>query len=450
MNKLYTLMIGMTLGAVGFGQVIFESDLSTWAAGDPVDWMGSKTSFASADVVEQTFGAMHGTSMAQLFNATDSHKRFTTDDVTVTGGETYEVKIWLTGTPGSELRTGFYDATNDSYNTYGTYFDVFAETGGDITMLSQTVVVPATCMSGQFILSVRNTDAVVGVVIDSVSIAVTAPVVAEEVSIYDIQYSTTAPYVSDYAGMTVATSGIVTGVFITGADAERFFIQDGDGAWNGIYVYDNGTPLALGDSVTVTGNVVEFFELTEINAVTSIVVHSSGNPMPTPVEVTTGEVANEEYEGVLVKVVDAKCTNDDAGFGQFEVNDDSGLRLIDDEMFSYTPTIGNYYSITGVTFLSFGDVKIYPRMLSDIEVTGYNSIDEQTAKFNIYPNPATEFVTFDIPQSAAVSIYALTGELIYTANGNVQKVDLTDLSAGVYQVVITSNESTTTQQLVVQ
>ena len=141
-------------------------------------------------------------------------------------------------------------------------------------MLTQTVVVPATCTNGQFILSVRNTDAIVGLVVDSVSIAVTEPVVAELVSIYDIQYSTTAPYVSDYAGMTVATSGIVTGVFITGGDADRFFIQDGAGAWNGIYVYENGTPLSIGDSVTVTGNVVEFFELTEINAVTSIIVHS--------------------------------------------------------------------------------------------------------------------------------------------------------------------------------
>lgn len=450
MNKLYTLMIGMTLGAASFGQVVFESDLSSWADGDPTDWMGSKTSFASADVVEQTIGVMYGTSLAQLLNPTTSHKRFTTQDVAVVGGETYEIKMWVNGAPGSELRTGFYDATNDTYNTYGTYFDVYTETGGVTTMLTQTVVVPASCANGQFILSVRNTDAVIGLVVDSVSIAVTEPVVAEEVSIYDIQYSTTAPYVSDYSGMTVATSGIVTGVFITGGDADRFFIQDGDGAWNGIYVYENGTPLALGDSVTVTGNVVEFFELTEINAVTSIVVHSSGNPMPTPVEILTSEAANEEYEGVLVKVVDAKCTNDDAGFGQFEVNDDSGVRLIDDEMFSYTPTIGNYYSITGVTFLSFGDVKIYPRMLSDIEVTGYNSIDENELTFSIYPNPATEFVTFNVSQTAAVSIYALTGELVYSANGNVKTIDVSAFATGVYQVVITENEISSTAQLVVQ
>ncbi len=450
MNKLYTLIIGLTVGAASFGQVVVESDLSSWTAGLPDGWMGSKSSIAPGDVAEQTFGAMHGTSMAQLFNPTTSHKRFTTQDVAVTGGETYEVKIWMTGTPGSELRTGFYDATNDSYNTYGAYFDVFAETGGDITMLSQTVVVAPTCTNGQFILSLRNTDDVVGIVIDSVSIAVTAPVVAEEVSIYDIQYSTTAPYISDYADMVVATSGIVTGVFMTGADTDRFFIQDGDGAWNGIYVYENGTPLSLGDSVTVTGTVVEFFELTEINAVTSIVVHSSDNALPTPVEIMTSEASNEEYEGVLVKVMDAACTNDDAGFGQFEVNDGSGARLIDDEMFAYSPVIGNYYAITGVTFLSFGDVKIYPRMIEDIEVTGYAGIEENASAISLYPNPANTFVKITAAADATIVIYSMTGEVVYSANGNVNMVDVSEFATGVYQVMISTATATATERLIVQ
>lgn len=450
MNKLYTLALGLTLGAASFGQVIFESDLSSWTAGDPDGMMGSKTTIASADVVEQTFGAMHGTSMAQLFNPTTSHKRFTTQDLAVTGGETYEIKMWMTGTPGSELRTGFYDGTNDSYNTYGGYFDVYVETGGDLTMLSQTVTVAPSCTTGQFILSLRNTDALVGIVIDSISIAVTAPVVAEPVAIYDIQYSTTAPYISDYADMVVATSGIVTGVFLTGADAGRFFIQDGDGAWNGIYIYDNGTPLSLGDSVTVTGTVVEFFELTEINAVTSIVVHSSDNAMPVAVDILTSEATNEEYEGVLVRVVDAICTNDDAGFGQFEVNDGSGVRLIDDEMFSYTPTIGNYYSVRGVTNLSFGEVKIYPRMIEDIEVTGYASITENQLSVSLYPNPATTFVKITVAADANVVIYNMTGEVVYSANGNVNTIDVSDFATGMYQVMISTNEGTRTEKLIVQ
>ena len=39
MNKLYTLILGLSFGAISFGQVVFESNLSSWDAGDPTDWM---------------------------------------------------------------------------------------------------------------------------------------------------------------------------------------------------------------------------------------------------------------------------------------------------------------------------------------------------------------------------------------------------------------------------
>lgn len=450
MNKFYTLIAALSLGMVSYGQIIFESDLSSWTAGDPDGWMGVKTNISSDNVVEQTIGVEHGTSMAQLFNSTGSHVRFTTEALPVTEGETYEIKMWVTGTPGSELRTAFYDATNDAFGTYNTYFDVYTETGGDLTMLSQTVTIPSGCTSGEFILSLRNTDDVVGILVDSVSIGIGEPVEVEEVSIYDIQYSTDVDFVSPYAGEVVTTRGIVTGVFLFGGDEGRFFIQDGSGAWNGIYVYENGTTLALGDSVAVTGTVTEFFTLTEMTSVTSINIISSGNPMPAAVEVSTADVALEEYEGVLVKVTNAKCTNDDAGFGQFEVDDNTGLRLIDDEMFSYTAAIGTYYNITGVAFLSFGDTKIYPRMIEDIEVTGYAGIEENNAEVAIYPNPANDFVRITSTPNASISIYSMTGELVYNAPNNQTTVDVSALESGIYQVVITDNQNTTTQQLVIK
>lgn len=450
MTKLFTLLSCLTIGAASFGQVVFQSDLSSWTAGDPDGFMGSKTSFTSDNVNEVMIGAMAGTSMAQLINDSGSHKRFTTEGTTVTGGETYEIKMWVTGTEGSELRTAFYDVTNDAFGTYNPYFDVFAETGGDLEMLTQTVTVPADCDEGEFIISVRNTDDLVGIVIDSVAIAVTEPDVVEEVSIYDIQFATEAPFASPLEGEVVATRGIVTGIFMFGGDEGRFFIQDGSGPWNGVYVYENGTELELGDSVIVTGLITEFFELTEITSVSSIEIVSSGNPMPAAVEVPTGEVAEEQYEGILVQVVDAECVNDDAGFGQFEVNDGTGVRLIDDEMFAFTATVGNYYSITGVNFLSFGDVKVYPRMLSDIETTGFTGIEENASEFSIYPNPAADFVTVTVSATATVAIYTMTGSAVYTANGNVNTIDVSSLDAGVYQIIVTDNGTRSTEKLIVR
>lgn len=447
MNKLFTLVLTTMLGAASFGQVIFESDLSSWTAGLPDGWMGSKSNIAPSNVTETMVGAEHGTSMALLKNASPDHKRFTTENLTVVGGTTYEIKMWITGTEGCELRTAFYNADADAFLYPNGYLDIFAETSGDLTMLSQTITVPATCTNGEFILSIRNTDDLVGIALDSVSIAETEPVEPTLVSIYDIQYSTVPPYISDFEGEVVTTSGIVTGLFMFGADEGRFFIQDGDGAWNGIYVYEAGTAVALGDFVEVTGTISEFFELTEITSVVGINIISSGNPMPAPAVVSTADVQLEEYEGVLVKVTGAKCINDDAGFGQFEVADGSEVaRLIDDEMFSYTPVLGTYYNITGVTFLSFGDVKMYPRMLSDIEVAGSSSVAENELITAVYPNPASTILTVQVPTEAIVTIYSMTGQLIYTGTGNSKTIDVSNFSKGVYQLVVTLNDEVSTAQ----
>ena len=229
-----------------------------------------------------------------------------------------------------------------------------------------------------------------------------------------------------------------------------FFIQDGTGAWNGIYVYENETPVNIGDEVIVVGIVDEFYELTELTSITSVTVVSSGNPLPAAVEVSTGDVSNEEYEGILVKVSNSKCTNDDAGFGQFELNDGTGARLIDDEMFSYAAVTGNYYDVTGVNFLSFGDVKIFPRSIADIVVTGYASVSENEIELSIYPNPAKEFVTINTANNSTVAIYTITGELVYAGNSIAKTIDVSALTTGIYSVVVTTENNTSSTRLIVE
>ena len=62
-----------------------------------------------------------------------------------------------------------------------------------------------------------------------------------------------------FNGQTVLLRGLVTGVY-----GSNTSIQDGDGAWSGIFVYVNGgllddtTQVALGDSVLVQGTVGSF------------------------------------------------------------------------------------------------------------------------------------------------------------------------------------------------
>ncbi len=65
-----------------------------------------------------------------------------------------------------------------------------------------------------------------------------------------------------------------------------------------------------GDSVTITGTLVNYKGLLEMNPLTVVVVMSSGNPLPDPIVLTPAQVG-ETYEGRLVQINDVSFN--DAG-----------------------------------------------------------------------------------------------------------------------------------------
>ena len=175
--------------------------------------------------------------------------------------------------------------------------------------------------------------------------------------------------VSPFEGQVVTTTGIVTASFITGSNpTTAYFIQDGVGQRSGIYVYDGTFQPSVGDEIEITATVDEFFDLTELVDVTELIVLSSGNELPEPVLVSTNEAASEDYESVLVRVESAVCTNDDIGFGEFEVNDGSGPLAVDDLIYLHLASEGISYNITSPLYYSFGAFKMIPRGEEDIEV----------------------------------------------------------------------------------
>ena len=167
---------------------------------------------------------------------------------------------------------------------------------------------------------------------------------------------------SPFDTQVVTTNGIVTGVFDDG-----FFIQDGTGAWNGLYVFDDSESPAVGDDVTITGTVDEFYGLTELVNVSAMTVNSSGNASPTPVVLSTMDANQEAYECVLV-TVEGECTNADLGFGEFELDDGSGACRVDDLLFLFSAQETLMYNVTGLNYYSFGDFKIVPRDEDDVLV----------------------------------------------------------------------------------
>ena len=180
----------------------------------------------------------------------------------------------------------------------------------------------------------------------------------QQLRIHDIQG---AAFKSPLAGQTVSdVPGVVTGVRATGA-SRGYWMQDPDpdadpATSEGIFVYTGGTPaVAIGDAVTVSGTVSDYYPLfsgetvattsnlsiTELGSATTTVV-SSGNPLPDPVvlgpdnvpdlyapDLGGGNIENtpldptrsaldfyESLEGMRVAIHDARVVGPSNDFGE--------------------------------------------------------------------------------------------------------------------------------------
>lgn len=162
---------------------------------------------------------------------------------------------------------------------------------------------------------------------------------------------------SPWEGMVVTTTGIVTYIELDDNDGtlehRAFYLQNGSGAWNGVYVFENDPSVEVGQELMITGTVEEFFGGTQISDLSSMEVLSSDNSLPDAVEISTNEIASEMYEGVLVSISDAEALSND-GFGVFSVDDGSGSgnihRPID---IVYDITVGDLYNVAGPVSYSF-------------------------------------------------------------------------------------------------
>lgn len=199
-------------------------------------------------------------------------------------------------------------------------------------------------------------------------IGVTPALAADFVSIYGIQYTTDPNGDSDYVGQEVTTQGIVTAFFYDGGNRYTF-IQDGTGPWSGLLLYKPDGYVNVGDLLEVTGTVSEYNGLTEI-AFGIATVLSSGNELPAPEVLSSGDVSQEQWESVLVRVENVTVTDDDLGYGEWEVDDTSGGARVDDlGDYGYSPTNGDLLDfVQGPLFYGYGDFKIEPRDDDDISV----------------------------------------------------------------------------------
>jgi len=263
------------------------------------------------------------------------------------------------------------------------------------------------------------------------------------VSIYDIQFTVDPNGDSPELGNVVMTKGVVTGVVVNGAPG-TFFIQDGNGAWNGLYIFESGTTVARGDSVEVTGTVDEFNNTTELISVTNVTVLNSGNTLPTPAILTTGNANTEDWEGVLIQVLNAPCTGNTAGFGLWDLNDGSGIIQADDDIFPYalSANVGTSYNVTGIGHYSFSAYKILPRDANDISIaSGINELGSFTV--SVYPNPVKNIINFELNINIfTVTLINVTGKIIKRSHSTNNKLVISteNIDNGIYFYSVSDND----------
>lgn len=180
-------------------------------------------------------------------------------------------------------------------------------------------------------------------------------------SIYDIQGQQDS---SPYDGQVVSTTGIVTANF-----GSSYFLQNGPGAWNGLFIYDPGRNPSVGDSLVLTGTVDEYYGKTELKSITGYYYISGNHGLPEPVNISCVE-AVEPYEGVIIRVDNALCTDAlyQANYYMWTVNDGtSDLLIHNTSVFEYEPTEGDVYVITGPLDYDFDEWKIQLRFETDVQ-----------------------------------------------------------------------------------
>ena len=329
------------------------------------------------------------------------------------GGDGYQ------DAPGGFDPGSWIGAARDTYFAYGETVDV------DFPVGETTVTLTVTDDSGLTATEVTT-------------VTVTEYVVPT-LTIYEIQGQAD---VSPFAGQVVETSGIVTATDGGGKN----FIQDGAGAWNGIYIYDYSNTYTVGDDITIVALANEYYDQTQLKDVVSVVVESSGNAAPAAAVLTTFGVNDEAYEGVLVAVEGAECTNVDLGNGEWEINDGTGAVVVDDMYFAYTPVATKIYNVTGAVAFSYGAYKIEPRDEGDvIDVTPAENHAPVAVAGDDFEVMATEtgFVTVALDGSAS---YDIDGDaLTYSWMLDAIEVATTasfdyELGVGVFTFTLTVND----------
>lgn len=315
-------------------------------------------------------------------------------------------------------------------------------------------------------------------------------------TIYDIQYvpqaiiqGTSTWNESGYNNLAVTgVKGVVTSSV---GDLGYIFIQEsGKTAWAGIQVIGDATvnTLNVGDSVTISGDVTEYFGHTQIKNATAV-KHTSGNPvipvmLPVATMTDTMSLNLEAYESMFLRyeetgglyVVNALVDGVNAnhkgdwrvGADQFDPN--RGVRIltgratnnifsslncayvnditwqVTDGAMNVTPIVVTsgmqVNSIQGIMMYQWSTVKVLPRNTADVDII---TSKEKFATKNIsfYPNPVQNQLFVNVEGKGTIVIFDINGkEVMKTSVENgTNNISTSNLNNGTYMLQLIQNDT---------
>jgi len=259
--------------------------------------------------------------------------------------------------------------------------------------------------------------------------------------IYDIQSGS----IPDSTPVTIR--GIVTAGTGETPDASglSIYIQDGQGQYSGINVYAPSDTVSRGDSIEVSGRYVEYYGKTEIENVSSVTILGTGVSLPNPEILTLDQADWEPWEGVLIQVQSVTVSDDDAGYGEWDVSDGTNTFRIDNsysDHYTYTPVVNDLIGyITGPLNYSYSNYKLIPRDDDDIVLGGG---PPSVTDISINPSSPTESdevtVSTIITDDGSISSATLT----YNTGSDDVAVTMNNTSGDTYSETIPAQSAGTT------
>lgn len=320
------------------------------------------------------------------------------------------------------------------------------------------------------------------------------------IAITDIQSTPFTNGRSGYLGAAgVTVNGIVTAdtgdIDLNAAGAVPWYIQSSNQPWSGMWITGADSVLKgirRGDSVSVTGTVLETNDVTVLGSVSAVSKLGSGKTLPSPVVRQTGSfslgISNgnptaEQWEGMVVRFNNVTVTDVYPTFAdqrEYAITDGSGdvlIRIDGKNMYSNIPAdtsvgktilkVGDKFSyVQGVVWFAFSRYKIVPRGNSDFGTRTTDIQDNpdeyRPSMFALeqnYPNPfnPSTVITYNLPVGGNVllKVYNLLGQEVRTLVNQHQsaghysvRFDSQGLPTGIYLYRLSSGSNVQTKRMI--